>query len=337
MSVTIKEIAQRAGLSVPTASRILNNDSKMFRPATREKVLQAARELGYRPNSYRMALRTKRFNAIGLLVGPRQVDRATTGSVMRTLLAELHDRNQHLVLGQVADRAEQSESSAPKMLREWSVDGLLMDCDENLPQIVRQLIENNKIPTIWLNCRRAGDCIYPDDESGARDATHRLLKIGHRRIAFVSLDGEPSHRDRQTGYESAMRDAAMPRQAIAPKEPVPQADRLDHLSDWLRQHRADAPTAAVCAGRSESVALFTAAVATGISVPRDMSIFGIDDEALDDPGRRITAMCVPASEIATQGLAALNEKIEQPGRPSEPRALPLAYCEGTTLAPPGGV
>ena len=337
MSVTIKEIAKRSGLSVPTVSRILNSDSEQFRPATREKVLRAARELGYRPNSYRMALRTKRFNAIGLLVGPRRVDCAATGSMMRTLLAELHDRNQHLVVGQVAGGAEQSESLAPKMLREWSVDGMLMDCDETLPGIVEQLIDDNKIPAIWLNCRRANDCIYPDDESGAREATERLLKIGHRRIAFVSLDGEHSQRERQAGYESAMKDAAMPRQAIAPKETVPQADRLDHLSDWLGKHREQAPTAVVCAGRSESLALFTAAMGAGMSVPQDLSIFGMHDEPMDDPGRRITAMCVPASEIATQGLAALNERIAEPARAFEPRALPLAYCEGTTLAPPGGV
>jgi LacI family transcriptional regulator len=338
VSVTIKQIAHLAGLSVPTVSRILNNDSELFRPETREKVLQAARELGYRPNSYRMALRTKRFNAIGLLLGSAQVDGVVSGSLMRALLGDLHSRNQHLLVGQISDDASQPESAAPKMLREWSVDGMLMLCDGAPPLAVEKLIGDNKIPAIWLGARRPSDCIYSDDEGGAREATQRLLKIGHKKIAFVSLGGDADARAaHQAGYESAMKDEAMPRQLIAPKQPVPQAVRFDYLSDWLRTHQKESPTAVLCAGRSEAVAFFAAALAAGKSVPQDVSIIAIHGEPVEDAGQRITTMVLPGSEMALQGLAALAEKISHPERDSPSRALPMVYAEGATLAPPGGV
>ena len=339
MSVTIKQIAAVAGLSVPTVSRILNNDTELFRPETREKVLKAARDLGYRPNSYRMALRTKRFNAIGLLLGTKQIDGIASGGVMRTLLAELHGRNQHLLVGEVPECQVEGTEAAPKMLREWSVDGMLMHCDENPSHVVDQLIRDNKIPTVWFNSRRETDSVYPDDRDGARDATERLIRLGHKNVAFVDLGGSPdaARVERRAGYEAAIQQGGAVTQLVTPGHAVPQADRLDYLSNWLRTHRETSSTAALCAGRGEASALFTAAVSNGLSVPRDLSIIAIHDEPLDDPGQRITTMVLPESEMALQALAALAEKITDPGRTAPSRALPLSYHEGATLAPPGGV
>jgi LacI family transcriptional regulator len=343
VSVTIKEIAKRSGLSVPTVSRILNNDSDLFRPETKEKVLQAARELGYRPNSYRMALRTKRFNAIGLLLGQRQIEGSLAGGVIRSLLAELHGRNQHLLVGEVWPRgpegAEVTEPAAPKMLREWSVDGTLIHCDEASPPAVEKLIRENRIPAIWFNCHRDADCVYPDEREGARNATERLIRVGHARILFAGLDGaaDAAQEQRLGGYEAAVRDGGLTAYRVIPNDRVRPAERLDLLIEALRAPSGERPTAALCSGRMTATAMFAAALAGGLSVPRDLSIIAIHDDPVDDAGRRITTMCLPGSEMAMQGLAALNEKIADPTREMPSRAIPLAYCEGATLSPPGGV
>lgn len=346
VSVTIKQIAHRAGLSVPTVSRILNNDSELFRPETREKVWRAARELGYRPNSYRMALRTKRFNAIGLLVGQRQIEGSISAAVLRSLLIEMHARNQHLLVGEVPplapDEAELAAAAAPKMIREWAVDGMLMDCEKNAPGGVDKLIRDHKIAAVWLNARDGDDCVYPDDRQGAREATERLIRVGHRSIAFVSLEGrtqlDPALAERLEGFESAVLEAGATAHRLIPNDRVRPADQIDVLIEFLRTHSGgDRPTAALCCGRRPATAMFAAALASGLSVPKDFSIVAIHDEPVDDPGRRITTMCLPSSEMALQGLAALIDKIAEPAKPMPSRAIPLTYCEGATLSPPGGV
>lgn len=346
VSVTIKQIAQRAQLSVPTVSRILNNDSELFRPETREKVWSAAHELGYRPNSYRMALRTKRFGAIGLLVGQRQIEGSISAAVLRSLLVEMHARSQHLLVGEVPPHTpgngELAVAGAPKMIREWAVDGLLMDCEKNAPGGVDKLIRDYKIAAIWLNSRDDDDCVYPDDRQGAREATERLIRSGHRAIAFVSLDGrtqlDPALAERLEGFESAVYGGAATAHRLIPNDRVPPADQLDLLLEFLRTHSdGNRPTAALCCGRRAATAMFAAALASGLSVPKDFSIIAIHDEPVDDPGRRITTMCLPSSEMALQGLAALIDKISEPTRPMPSRAIPLTYCDGATLSPPGGV
>jgi LacI family transcriptional regulator len=336
VAITIKQIAERAGLSVPTVSRILNNDAELFRPETRDKVLTAARELGYRPNSYRMALRTKRFNSIGLLFSADPCLSALSHETQCVLLQELHRRDQHLVAGQagtaVSNGDGHGEASLPKMLREWSVDGLLIDGAAAASAAVEELIQRTSIPAIWLNVKRATDCVYPDEFAGAREGTERLLKLGHKRIMFMDL---AHHRasDRQAGYEAAMKAAGLSPRVVAP-DPVDRCDRAVFLSDWIGAHRApDFPTAIFCSDVDTAMPLYVAACRAGLDVPGDLSILAIHDRHADCLGVRISIMCLPAADVALQGLKALDEKIADPNTALPPRSLPLRYEEGATMSP----
>jgi LacI family transcriptional regulator len=337
VAVTIKQIAERAGLSIPTVSRILNSDSQLFRPETRERVHKAARDLGYRPNSYRMALRTKRFNAIGLLCNAQRVRDHVFPDSIRALLGELHRRNQHLVAGDVPDEALKDDASLPKLLREWSVDGMFVAYVAAAPRKMIELIDRNRIPTIWFNARREADCVYPDDFVGAREGTARLLRLGHQRIAFMDLtdDGHYSHADRRAGYEVAMTDAERAPILLVPPLVAPSA-RGTLIGQWLRdlsRSRA-APTAVLCYEADVAVPLYVAALQAGLRVPQDLSILTFHDEAVDIAGPRISVMSLPATEMAIAGLEALDQKIADPARPLPPRPLALKYQEGMTVAGP---
>ena len=335
MAVTIKQIADHAGLSVPTVSRILNNDSQLFRAETRDKVLKSASELGYRPNSYRMALRTKRFNSIGLLFTADTSLSCLSCETQTALLGELARRNQHLVAGQAGLSAAIDDATLPKMLREWSVDGLLIDTTAATPLAVEELIHRTKIPAIWLNSRRDADCVYPDEFAGAKAGVERLLDLGHRRVMYLDLGDRGRHfgPDRQAGYEAAMKAAGLTPQALTPA-PVEKADRAAFLSEWIRANRGrDFPTAVFCSGVDQAMPLYVAAVQAGLSVPRDLSILTIHDQSADALGLRLTQMRLPAAELALVGLTALDEKILNPTVDVPPCAVPLIYEEGATLAP----
>jgi DNA-binding LacI/PurR family transcriptional regulator len=372
VTVTLKQVAEHAGQSLSTASRILNNEPHLFKQETREKVINAARLLGYRP-----ALRNNRLNAIGLLLAdPR---RQILPDSLHWLLRELHARNQHLMVGEVPEQLpaghngnganhdhnhdddddrhrEEDENgtptrhdrSMPKLLREWAVDGLLIydgsaALADPLPRKMMALIRRNRVPTIWLNTRRRCDCVYADYYGGSREATQRLLRLGHRRTLFINLndDGARTHSDRRGGYESAARGAGIAPHTLITHTPA--AERGPLLAQWLREHRGrrDFPTAILCAQPASALPLYLAAMKTRLSVPGDLSILTMhdphreDEAVLRSTGVAIANVRLPAYELAREGLRALDAKMERPRRPLPPRALRLVYDQGMTVGPPG--
>jgi LacI family transcriptional regulator len=363
VTVTLKQVAEHAGQSLSTASRILNNEPHLFKPETREKVLNAARLLGYRP-----AVRNTRLNAIGLLMA--DAHRQILPDSLHWLLRELHARNQHLMIGEMPDESDDRchngqshdapedddndtpslhDRSVPKLLREWAVDGLLIYdggaavVDPPLPPRMMRLIRRNRVPTVWLNTRRRYDCVFADYHYGAREATQRLLRLGHRRTLFIDLDdddGARTHTDRRGGYESAARRAGVtPHTLIAP---TPASERATLLAQWLRERRArrDVPTAILCAQPATALPLYLATTRARLLVPRDLSILTMhdphreDEAVLKSTGTAISNMRLPAFELAREGLRALDAKMERPRHSLPPRALRLVYNEGMTVAPP---
>ncbi len=341
MAVTIKQIAERAGLSVPTVSRILNNDAELFRVETREKVLSAARELGYRPNSYRMALRTKKFNSIGLLFPAHRSDSRLSHHTLCSLREELQKRNQHLVAGQATlhngdlgkEQNGDGDAMLPKMLREWSVDGLLIDSLYATPPHVQEMISHTKIPAIWLNVKQDADCVYADEFNGAKQATEILIKKGHQRIFYLDHGALDPSGQRQEGYLAAMKTAGLSTHVFG-AENTPKSERAAYFLEWIGKNRgANFPTAIFCENVELAGPFYLAATWAKISIPKDLSILTIHDHDCDTLGISMSAMRLPAKELAIQGLAALDEKIKLPTADVPPKALPLVYEEGTTVGP----
>ena len=344
MAVTIKQIAERAGLSVPTVSRILNNDSELFRAATRDKVLKAAKDLGYRPNSYRMALRTKRFNSIGLLYPTTAANSLLSYHTFYTLREELQRRNQHLVAGQASHHIVKSEeadvengdgeSHLPKMLREWSVDGLLIDSIHAAPVRVQELISRTKIPAIWLNAKRPSDCVYADEFTGAKRGTEILIGKGHSRISFIENGKHDPTGERHAGYAAAMKAAGLTPNFFGPSS-IPTSERAVFFQQWIEKFRGSAfPTAYFCDHSDLAASFYLAAMWSKLSVPKDLSILTFHDHLCDTLGFPMSAMRLPAAELALQGLTALDEKIKKPEVEIAPRALPITFEQGTTIGPP---
>src|SRR4051794_38416822 len=108
MAVTVKDVAEYTGLSVPTVVQVLGSRAHLFRPETRERVLKAAEKLGYRPNSSAKAMRKGRFGAIGLLTSANAnagVD-DVHAKTMWAMLDELLTHDLLLTIGQMPDEGK---------------------------------------------------------------------------------------------------------------------------------------------------------------------------------------------------------------------------------------
>ena len=321
-------------MSQPAVSNILNAKAHLYRPETRDKVLRAAREMGYRANAAARATATGRFDSVALLLSTLP-DRST---LFRGLIEGIHDalaaRDLHLTLARLPDEKLADRGYVPKILKQCLVDGLLINYFDRIPPALVEMIDTYRLPVVWLNSRQEANCVYPDDEDAARRATVRLLALGHRRVMFVNYSGDThySAAARYAGYAAAMRDAGLvPRSA---REVTPRAGRVEAARRWLDVDLSQRPTAVVAYSSTSAWPVREAAMSLRRSVPRDLSLVTFEDHPCNEVGIQIDTMVVPEAAMGREAVRMLLERIEAPGPPLPNAALPFDYAPGETLVPP---
>jgi LacI family transcriptional regulator len=335
MPVTIKQVAEAAGVSIGTASMVLNDKAPLHREKTRQKVLEAARQLGYRPNSFRWALRTGRFNAIGMLVGTRS-NTSTLFDDFWAIQEELRAREQHLIVASIEDDKLTNPRQLPRILREWCVDGLLIKYSAHIPARMIELVRESRVPAVWLNSQQPADCVFPDDLEASREAGRRLLALRHRRVGYLSFvkEGHYSVRDRAEGCQQVWRDAGLtPRMVMVESQPntALQATERGALARKLLAG-PDRVTAVVTYEADEALSVYQAALQLGLRVPQDLSIVTFSPRPVVLGAFVITTCVIPFWAVGQISARMLMEKIAKPkSKPSPPRAVPLQFDEGHSI------
>lgn len=306
----LKDVAREAGVSVTTASVALNGLREGVRIGedTRERVLAAARELDYRPNTLARSLRTQRTATIGFLS-----DEVTMTPFAVGMLAAAQDeaaRRGHLLF------VVNLGPKAPSSLTTRVLDLLAAQQPVGIihAAMFHQIVDvppHLPARSVFLNCRtkRPGyRCIVPDDEQGAYDATRELITAGHERIAFVDDKfAAPASGLRLTGYERALRDAGIrPRPELHVTVP-PHVRGGREAIGLLDLPSTQRPTAFFCFNDRLAMGLFQALRARGLHVPQDVSVVGFDDQEfiaseLDPP---LTTMRLPHAEMGRRAVELL--------------------------------
>src|SRR4051794_20332710 len=142
MSVTIKEIARRTGLSVPTVGNVLGRSASRYSAETRQRVLAAAQAMGYRPNSSARAMRQGRTGAAALVLS--RSHQSSHSHIPAGLLDgiddELATRGMHLTVSRLTDEELSSDDILPKVLREYLADGMIVNYTHEIPPGMLELI-----------------------------------------------------------------------------------------------------------------------------------------------------------------------------------------------------
>ncbi len=333
MAVTMYQIARECGLSAPTVSQILNDKGHRYRQTTRQLVIETAERLGYRPNSSARAIATGRFGAVGLMVST-QTDTSITTRAVRGVQQALRPFNMHLNLAEIPtlDDAE-SEGHVPKLLRELSVDGLLITGSQTSPPRLIELLSKYNLPSIWINMKLDADAVYPDDFGAGRMGTEHLLAAGHRRIAYVTITAGPHYScaDRMEGYVASMRHAGLSPRTIVPE----QTESLAELRQQARRlfSQPDRPTAVFTYAIEEALCLQYTAVEMGLKVPGDLSVLTIEDHPVTELGVTMDTLLIPNDRVGSEAVSMLMAKIENPRTELDSRPIPFTLHKGQTVGP----
>ncbi|MGE3243229.1 MAG: LacI family DNA-binding transcriptional regulator [Pirellulales bacterium] len=271
MSVTIYEIAERAGVSSSTVARILRGDNRRsYRRSaeTAERVLKIAQEMGYRPNVRARAFSRGKTRGIGLLyTDDAWIFEGVNTTVVNSLVRTLQHAGHHLVFCPIDEGSAWQE-----IVLGGQIDGGVVF--QTLPAEVAHAVRERHLPLVLL-----GDDSDPtmsqvvvDDFGGAFAATKYLLGLGHERIMlFVHESVKPhcSVEERLGGYRAAMDEAKlMTRELVR----VHEGDAIDAIV------RGDArPTAVICYSDLESTLLVHGLWQVGVSIPGDVSLIGFND------------------------------------------------------------
>ena len=352
MSVTIKEIARRTGLSIPTVGNVLGRSASRYSADTRQRVLKACQELGYKPNSSARAMRQGRFGCAALVLSrsKQQTHSHIPAGLLDGLDDALAQHDMHLTVSRLTDEELSSDNFLPKVLRESMADGMIVNYTHEIPQGMLDLIHAHHAPAVWLNAKLKEDCVYPDDFGAARAATQHLLSMGHKRIAFVHFisptvfsvpfeEARPrfhySDADRVNGYASAMRDARLSPRLVCDDRYVRDEEQRDACRALLAG--ADRPTAVLLYSDRDLSSLVCTAAELKLSIPRELSVVVFHPGQLFAGGKHVSVVQVPTEQIGRLAVAMLMRKLESANEQCEAVSVPYEVVSRQTSAAPSGV
>jgi len=314
VNASIRDVAQRAGVSISTASRALN-DKPDVNKAVRARVLAAARELNYAANVHARVMGGGRSRTLGLIIAN------SADPFFATLARGVSDTattyGYSLIVWNTNETTD-LELHAHQMLRERRVDGALLASVQGGEAPLQRLSEE-RIPYVLLNRDLdtvPANCVQLDYRSGAHDATAHLVALGHRRIAHLThRDNQYSARERLAGYREALEEAGV---TFAPSLVIPCAGGIGGAYRAALETLPalqPGPTALFVYNDIWCVGVLRALHELGWRVPEDISLMGNDDLEL-------SAFLVPPLSTVSQdpyevGRRAVDLLVEQVRNPAD--------------------
>ena len=315
--VKIVDVAKRAGVSVGSVSRVINEHPTVT-PATRERVERAVRELGYVPNAIAGSLRSRRSKTIGLIIP--DVTNPFFSELALHVERSAAAAGYNVILGN-SDNSADRQRHYLRALAVRRVDGIIL-----VP--AREIGPSFEfgIPVVGVDREVGGrPFVASDNRAGAKGAIEYLHRLGHRLIACVAGPKDlPTAQERRRGYE----DVALPilRSAgVDPSAYIVSAD-FSYDSGYGAVRRlmevAPRPTAIFASSDQQAIGGLRAAADLGLGVPADLSIVGFDDIPLANLVMpRLTTVRQPVAEIGVLAMQLLLDLFSGAAAPRRGRHL----------------
>jgi LacI family transcriptional regulator, galactose operon repressor len=278
VAADLRQVAQRSGVSVSTASRALSGSARVSQ-ATVARVRAAAADLGYRPNANARALRTARSRFVGLVVTNLFNDSFQT--IAEVVQREFAEHGYQLMLSVTGGDPVQ-ERAALHTLADHSAAGVIVVGSDNVASDELRALGTPTVHLARRPDRPSGSCVLGDEIAGARSATEYLLRLGHRRIAVIAGPADvPSGRERMQGHWLAMRSAGIELDdelsLAVPLRPEAGAEAVERLLALPARRR---PTAVLVANHEASYGALPALQERDVRIPAELSVICYEDSQL---------------------------------------------------------
>lgn len=338
--ITIREVAADAGVGTATVSRVLNEPWRVS-PGTRDRVNESISRLGYKPNFRARLLARGNSGTICFLLSNRPFIQPVHAQILQGAARQADAAGVQIVYA----TCTYSPSAAPSEIRmpgilaaRGLIDGVIV-AGTNYPNMLRALDELD-LPYVVFGNNIVGEqgggvpnAVCFDDESGGRQATRHLLALGHTRIRYIGDMALPWYARRYAGYAMAMAESGLPHDppGCSSVEGDLQMgfDAVNEMCD-----RGEHFTAVFIGGDLAALGAIRALRNRGMTVPRDVSVVGFDDQELaqvTDPP--LTTVRVPTEEVGAQCVLILNEMTRNGAAADRSTMLPVQLVLRESTAP----
>jgi LacI family transcriptional regulator len=308
--MNIKKIAEIANVDHSTVSRALSG-SPLVRPATKERILQIAKEYKYVRNEIARSLKTRKTNIVGLIVSDiknpffTEIISATEGHLAR--------ENYNIILCNT-NYSVKKEEKFLNILVSKGVDGIVMS-PTSLRDLHTEFFETHRLPNVMLDIKQKRlktNCVYADQELGGYTAISYLIKKGHKRIAFLAGPETLSSSEQAIrGYRKAHARHNIPVDeelilGIPQDYDIAYAETVKLLKSGRRVSAIFALSDFLCVG------VYRALLEAKLSIPEDMAVIGYDDLNLTRILRpSLTTVRQPNSEIGSTAAQLILSAIKE--------------------------
>jgi LacI family transcriptional regulator len=317
--VTSRDVAQLAGVSQATVSRVLSSSSKLS-PDTAARVRAAMETLGYVPHAGAQAMKTRRTRTIGIVVD--ELTNPFYPEILDELTRELDAAGYRVVIWNAGG---DSHVDALAAIRERAVDGVAFTtATEESPELQAAVEQNSPIVLInriveGLNC----DQVASENVAGGAAVADYLLAHGRTRAALIGgSEGASTSRDRCTGFLNRMKDHAHPVPAHLQFRGDFSHDRAARIMDELLQQNPR-PMAVFCVNDYMAFGALDALRKNRLSAPDDCWVIGYDDvEMASWESFGLTTVRQPSREMARVGARMLLDRLQNPDLPAQQVRFP---------------
>lgn len=339
---TIDDVAELAGVSIKTVSRVVNNEPNV-REATRAKVERAIAELNYRPNLSARNLASQRARLITLIYDdPSAYELPSAGYIIRMqagVLAACRKSDYRLLIHPCNPRIDAVGAELKAMIEHARPQGIVLAAPlSNMPHIVRAITATGT-PMVRLSPGSKGGTHYSvstNDREISAEMTRYLASLGHRRIAFIK--GHPSHKavqNRYLGYLDGLRESGLD----FAEQLVETGDNSFGSGEAAGQRLlqlASPPTAVFAANDDMAAGVIRTAYRLGIDIPGHLSVAGCDDISLARQLHpSLTTIRQPLLRMAERAALVLIENAGRDAPPQGSEVVPATINVRESTAPLG--
>lgn len=311
MALTTKDVAQRAGVSQATVSRVLNNHHYV-NEETRKKVLQAIEELDYQPNLLARSMALQKTNALGLVVS--DLTNPFYGEIAKSIIIRAKKFGYDVIIcnpeGEGEDQDQDQQSTYLDFLQQRRVDGIIFTSVKFKDKTVERLINSN-FPCVFCNRRlklKKASFISSDNKKGARMAVEHIIALGHKRIGFIS---GPSHfstaLERFEGYMEVINENGL----AVDNQLVKQGhfnQQYAYVATKEMLNISHPPTGLFVSNDLMALAAMEAVLDSGLRIPEDIALVGYDD--IDISRHRKIQLTTVAQQKEKMGQLAVDEMLD---------------------------
>ncbi|MEM9753977.1 MAG: LacI family DNA-binding transcriptional regulator [Planctomycetota bacterium] len=333
---SVREIAQKAGVSITTVSRVLNNHPRVSEQA-RRRVLSAANESRYQPTVGRKST----VNIALLYTGPMAVGSAFDAALMDGMTGSMEEFGYDLMVLD-GSRVRQPDETYSQVFMRKGIRGVILRSSISSRQPAID-IANEGFPAVVLGDRFDHPTmafVGADSAAASAEAIDHLIGLGHREIGVVTnVEDDCDHLDRLAGFHQAMEKAGLKHdKSRVFRSPAHRIGGESFINRFVSMPKKSRPTALYFVDPISGFAALNRAQKLGVRVPDELSIVGFDDHewrfmALP----QMTAVCQDAIALGRSAFITLNQLIERPDQPLATESKPAWLEVHGTTGPPATI